>query len=401
MRFALLGDHRDGLDMARALVATGRHELVAYTGQPANVQSLARWGLTAKAIRDVEEILADPSLEAILVASRPSDRSAHLRRALQSEHHVLCVHPADASPDSAYEAALIQGDTRRALLPLLPEALHPAFARLAELIQAQDSVLGAFQLLKVERGSAEAIIGENGAPEQKRSLRGWDVLRRLGGEIAEVFAFGTGEELAAEKPLLLSGRFERGGFFQEAFLPGPDEARWHVVVVGAYGRADLTFVEGWPGPACLAWRDQTGEERQERWETWNPWPALVQVFETAAADSTERMNTPSEQGARVPLTWQTAVRCLELDDAARRSLERRRLSTLEYPEATEEVGFKGTMTLVGCGLLWVSLLLLILSAWISWLKWTIVPLLVAFLILQLLRWIVPRSRETETGEERR
>jgi predicted dehydrogenase len=401
MRFALLGDHPDGLDMARALVASGRHELVAYTGHPANVQSLERQGLTAKAIRDVEEILADPSLEAVIVASRPSDRAAHLRRALQSEHHVLCVHPVDESPDSAYEAALIQGDTRRALLPLLPEALHPAFARLAEFVQRDESRLGAFELLQVERGCAEAIIALSGAAGHKLSLRGWDVLRCLGGEVAEVFTFSPGEEFTPQEPLLLTGRFERRGLFQETFLPGPEESRWHVVVMGTYGRAELTFPKGWPGPACLVWRDQTGEVREERWETWNPWPALVQIFETAVTHLSERTDAPSRQDTRPPLTWQTAVRCLELDDAARRSLERRRLSTLEYPEATEEAGFKGTMTLVGCGLLWVSLLLLILSAWISWMKWTIVPLLVAFLALQLLRWVVPSSRENEGAEERR
>src|SRR5262245_40906177 len=110
MRFALLGDHPEGLDMARALVASGRHELAAYTGQPAATEALRRWGLSAPVTRDVEELLADPNIEAIIVASRVADRPAHLRRALQSEHHVLCVHPVDQTPDSAYEAALIQGD---------------------------------------------------------------------------------------------------------------------------------------------------------------------------------------------------------------------------------------------------------------------------------------------------
>jgi hypothetical protein len=84
------------------------------------------------------------------------------------------------------------------------------------------------------------------------------------------------------------------------------------------------------------------------------------------------------------------VRCLELDDAARRSVERRRTSVLEYQEASEEVGFKGTMTLVGCALVWIILLLAILSAWVPWLGWGIGPVLGVFLILQMLRWIVPR-----------
>src|SRR5581483_2633427 len=124
MRFALLGDHPDGLDMTRALVASGRHELAMYSGHPAGAESLTRWGLTVPSTRDVEEVLADPTIEAVIVASRLADRPTHLRRALQSERHVLCVHPADQTPDSAYEAALIQGDTHCVLLPLLPEGLH-------------------------------------------------------------------------------------------------------------------------------------------------------------------------------------------------------------------------------------------------------------------------------------
>ncbi len=93
------------------------------------------------------------------------------------------------------------------------------------------------------------------------------------------------------------------------------------------------------------------------------------------------------------LTWQDAIRGLELDDAARRSVRRRRASTLEFQEATEEAGFKGTMTLVGCSMLWMSLVLLILSAWLPWLGWFIAPVFGIFLVLQLLRWAVPPKPE--------
>ena len=88
---------------------------------------------------------------------------------------------------------------------------------------------------------------------------------------------------------------------------------------------------------------------------------------------------------------------MELDDAAKRSVRRRRVSTLEYPEASEEVGFKGTMTLVGCALLWVVLLLAILSHWVYWLGWLIIPVLMFFLGMQLLRWVVPRPSPHESG----
>jgi hypothetical protein len=49
------------------------------------------------------------------------------------------------------------------------------------------------------------------------------------------------------------------------------------------------------------------------------------------------------------------------------------------------------MTLVGCGLLWVILLLAMLSAVMPQLGWLIVPVLVGFLGLQLLRWVVPAA----------
>jgi hypothetical protein len=51
------------------------------------------------------------------------------------------------------------------------------------------------------------------------------------------------------------------------------------------------------------------------------------------------------------------------------------------------------MTLVGCSLLWGVLLLLILSVWWPKLGFLIVPLIVGFLGLQLLRYLVPQQRE--------
>src|SRR5262245_39224903 len=126
MRFALLGDHPDGLDMARALVESGRHDLAVYSGPAVGAEYLRRWGARPRLIGDLEEALADPAVDAVLVAGSPADRPAQLRRALQSEHHVLCVHPAGQGPDIAYEAGMIQTDTRHLAVPLLPEALHPA-----------------------------------------------------------------------------------------------------------------------------------------------------------------------------------------------------------------------------------------------------------------------------------
>jgi predicted dehydrogenase len=401
MRFAILGNHSDGLALASALVATGRHQILVCTAAvPA--EEPAQWGADARRVEDLEEVLADPAIEAVIVAGSPVNRPVQLRRALQSERHVLCVHPADQGPDTAYEAAMIQRDTGCVLLPLLPESLHPGLARLAELAASGELGQGrgrAPRLIELERRSpGQVLIG--GAAERKPALPGWDVLRRLGGEIAEVTAFAEREALSAERPVFLTGRFERGGLFQASFVPYQSGSRWRLSITGDKGQAELVFPEGWPGPALLTWSDADGEHYEENWESWDPWAPLVEVFEAAVAqrlpsnDSNRQLGSTAVATARNwSVTWQDAVRCLELDDAARRSTERRRASALEYPEATEETGLKGTMTLVGCGLLWLVLLLVILAVWVPWVGWLIGPVLFAFLLLQVFLWVVSRSRE--------
>src|SRR5581483_3442012 len=132
MRFALLGDHADGLEMARALTATGRHALGCYSGSARGLEQLLGWGLSPTPVSDIEEILADPAIEAVIVASPLAHRPAQLRRAVQSERAVLCVHPAGDGPDIAYEVSMMQADTRCLLLPIMTEGLHPALDRIAE-----------------------------------------------------------------------------------------------------------------------------------------------------------------------------------------------------------------------------------------------------------------------------
>jgi predicted dehydrogenase len=402
MRFALLGNHPDGLDLTAGLVEAG-HELLAVTAdvdalpredRGPDDSPLAEVGRVAnpshplanvRRVSDLEEILADPAVEAVIVAGRLSSRAAQLRRALQSERHVLCVHPADDTPEIAYEAALLQRDTGFGLLPMLVEGLHPAFRRLREFVQrlqpadASPSPIGMFQLLEVERTDRTLLSDDD--PEAKPCLPGWDTLRAVGGEIIEVMGFAEQEELVPEQPILLAGRFEQGGLFRVTFLTGQDPF-WRFVVVGTRGRVELVFPQGGQGPASLSWRDPDGEEWEEYFEPWNPWPALVELFE----------QTVSEEPQPTRVTWQDEIRCLELDSAVRRSVKKRRSDVLDFQEVSEEVGFKGTMTLVGCGLVWLVLGLLFLSVWFPEARWVILPLLLVFIGLQLFRYIIPRQK---------
>ena len=400
MRFALLGDHLDAIDMAAALVESRRHHLHVFAGSPLGQEALRSKGLAVPTLAgDLEEILADPVIELVIVGSAPAVRPTHLRRALQSERHVLCVFPPDDSPDIAYEAAMIQKDTGKVLLPLLTACLHPAILALAALIRNKDGELGELRLIEMNCRVASKPEDDD---DRKVSFEGWDMLRRLKGEIAELSAVAPEEELRPGDTILVGGKFDNAGLFQCTFLSGPGEPHLRLSATGSSGRADLVFPRYREGPAHLEWEDSTGRIQEQRWESWNAWPVLVEILEAAVAKvgtpprigQSNRSDTPNADGVAkagvASLTWQDAVRSLELDDAARRSLKRRRASTLEYQEATEEAGFKGTMTLVGCGLLWVVVALVILSRWVPVLGWLIIPLLAGFLGMQLLRWVVAR-----------
>jgi hypothetical protein len=352
MRFALLGNHRDGLQMAQALVETGRHELAAYSGPGFQWENA---GLKAvRTVGDLEEILADPTIDAVVVAGDSSQRPLQVRRALQSERHVLCVFPPDQSPDITYEAAMIQADTRRVLLPILPSALHPGIQRLGVLIQTTKP--GPGWVIQWERECGSASDAENQSKEKPLLpyFPGWEILHTLGGPIAEVSAFAEHSERIVDEPLLIAGRFEKGGMFQATLMATSSKPRWRLRLTSSALQAELDFATGFPGPVTLTWRDQTEACHKEEWPAQNLFHEMVKSFEDAVGRYEQspiqilaRKKGPGSQDALALVTWQDAIRCAELDDAARRSVERRRASILEYPEATEEASFKGTMTLIG------------------------------------------------------
>ena len=68
MRFALLGNHVDGLELTAAMVASGRHQLLYHA---AAADSLFRDRLPAgtRQVHDLEEILADGAGKARAIAS--------------------------------------------------------------------------------------------------------------------------------------------------------------------------------------------------------------------------------------------------------------------------------------------------------------------------------------------
>ena len=341
--------------MARALVESGRHRLLVVCDSPP-----PDFAGSVRVENDLEEVLADPQVELVIVAGSINVRAEQLRRAMQSERHVLCVHPCGIKPDPAYEAALIRDDTKKALLPLLANSLHPALEQFHRLA-------GDFRLLSVEIRARDAIL----------AFRDWEILRRIGGEIAEVDGFSAHEELNFAEPLLIQGQYEKAGLFQISILPGSAEERFEFTATGPSGEARLAG-KSWSGPVTL--HSAAGAET---FPAWDGWTVLVPLVEAACANPVPP--------ARV--NWQDEIHALELDDALRRSVEKRKAHSLEYRQVSEEIGSKGTMTLIGCGMIWLILLIFGISIWLPWIRWLIVPLLGGFLVLLTMQWLARKPAE--------
>jgi hypothetical protein len=293
---------------------------------------------------------------------------------------------------------MLRGDTGVILLPLLVDALQPYLIALKELTTKEASKLGELRFLILEHCSPLSVFREPDAAGRCAGLFGWEWLRAIRGEIVDVSAYTEAEELSDDFPFFIGGRFENGRVFQSIYYPRAPDERQVLYWQGTSGRAEVQVFPNGPTAARLRWwiKDQPRGERT--WDSIDRWQPLVKVFDRAIEEwrrsplISPAGSEPAQKGLPVYPSWQDEIRILEIEDAARRSVVHHRTVNLEYPEATEEAGFKGTMTLLGCGLLWGLILLLVLSRWLPWLGWVVIPLIIAFLALQLLRWVVPPGR---------
>jgi predicted dehydrogenase len=400
MHFAVSGDHPEVLALAAALAGTQRYRLLCCYSSPATADWLSNRGIPVRLVPDRDAFFAEPEPELILVGDALPERPAVLRRAVRSERHVICAAPADLSPDVAYEAAWYQQETRKVLLPLLYWRLDPGLQRLRQVCTSDRFVPvtlleGDFSIPPGLDPPADAGPGTGKRLRNGKIVLGWDrhpglwcwdLIRYLAGEVSEVSVVGAaGESWEPSETVTLTGRCRSGVLFR-LWLAGGGNAEVRLVVRGSNAEAVLRL----PGPGHPADQPRDsrldvriGSETEAQTWSWHPWPALVAAFETALS------------GGQAPVSWQDQTRCLELFESAGQSAKRRRVISVAYEEATEAANFKSLMTALGCLTLVAipCLLVVFLILGLPLVPWTVavlLPLLLLFLLLQVLGWVIPR-----------
>jgi myo-inositol 2-dehydrogenase/D-chiro-inositol 1-dehydrogenase len=164
----------------------------------------------------------------------------------------------------------------------------------------------------------------------------------------------------------------------------------------------LEFDPAFDGPARLTWYT-TGSSSEEviKLSEWDPHEAimktLVETLEHRGQASTAAPGPNLHDGTRA----------MELSEAVVRSLRRGRTIELHYEAITEEASFKSIMTSTGCTILLGILLLLPVAlagpalgmSWTIYLAWLIPPALVAFAVLQVLRFGI-RGEQPQDADQR-
>ncbi len=308
-----------------------------------------------------EPLLESQVCDAVLVGGDgwTEARAAGVRALVQAGRTLLLSHPLTLSMLWAYELDMIRGDSGATLIPFLPDRLHPFIRRLQERIEA--GLAGADPLGPVETITMERRLVDRSREAVLRSLAvDADLVRVLAGDPSRLSTLGTADADAAWNTLAV-------GFTGPAQVP----VRWQVVR-GERPGLRITLVHD-RGTSAVDFSDASLDEAghpDDMSSTDSPWTDSLWTW---TGDRTEtltfnrgalmldELHRSREATTIAPAVWSDAARAIELAETVPRSLAKGRAIDLHQEEFTELGTFRGTMASLGCGLVLMTLLLLVLA----------------------------------------
>ena len=315
MNFALLGDDAAAAPLIHAALAAGHRFVRAALADRLLATDAACVTIPKCAW---EDLLIDNAVEAVLVVGESDDVQIAAKQLASAGKPLLIVPRLAFGAACAYELSLIRDDSHVKLMPAFEHRFSSELAALSRRLANRELV--AIRRLQVDR----ELPTSSGLKENEidaASLADIDLLQWLGGRYDQVTAQRSGqtEQGCSQATLTLAG----------AGLP---DATW----TARRGSAEVwrLTVETEQGPITLD-------------RSTSPDSPAVLIAAFVAADTT---NAPD---------WSDAVRVFDVLDAAKRSLRRRRTIDLHFETLSERQQFKTQMTAIGCGMLMLTLFLML------------------------------------------
>lgn len=341
---------------------------------------------------DLDEALAAPGIDLVVVGGPIPERAEALRRAAAVGFAAICLHPPGDDSEPYYQVALSRQETGAVVIPDLPLRLHPGVVRMREAIRSGE--LGTFRGIRHEcRAGVETELPRRVFPGVV------DVVRSLLGEIEALTASGDPPGEHPDLELVVQLRAAEGRRAEvriESGVAGPSR----LTLNGSSGSLTLEYEPAFREPGSLVRRGLSpGREENIPLGAWDPREAVMRTLSAALEPSGETAS------AVLGPTLNDGTRAMELSEAVVRSLRRSRTIDLHYEAISEEASFKSVMASTGCTILLGILVLLPLSLagpalgmnWTIYLAWIIPPVLVVFAVLQFLRFGIRREGPSEPG----
>ncbi|MFM9965336.1 MAG: hypothetical protein ACKV2Q_29470 [Planctomycetaceae bacterium] len=319
MNFALIGDDAAALPLLEAISVAGHRVVRVALAKPATRGLAARAAWSSVPHGSWEELLIDQTVEAVVVAGDSDDVQTAAKQLASAGKPLLIVPRVAFGAACAYELSLIRDDSHVELMPAFTLRFVPELVALARPLAAGE--LGTIRRLQVDRelSAVIATAALTDAEIESAALDDIDLLQWLGGRYDQVTAQRSGltEQGCSQATLTLAGS-------------GLPDATWTA-------RRGTTPV----------WR-LTVETDREPIHFEHPVTSPAAMIAAFVAS-----NSPHAP------TWSDAVRAFDVLDAARRSLRRRRTIDLHFEILSERQQFKTQMTAIGCGMLMLTLVLML------------------------------------------
>ncbi|MEX2140172.1 MAG: hypothetical protein WD894_12980 [Pirellulales bacterium] len=358
MRLALLGLDETTLALARAAQRSGHDQLVLLCDVEGTQQAQSLLGGDALRTQSWEVLLTGATggvaaFDAVMVSRDFADderRLEQLRKLVQGGVPMLVAHPVHTSMLAYYELDMIRRETDGVIVPFLPARRHPLAVRLKEIVNLTDaSSVGRVDQVVFER----ALTERSKAAVLSQFARDVDLLRFLGGEVAQLGAMGSPGltavgEFAAYNNLGVQMTGAENRLFRWWVVPADEFSDSRLTVTGERGKATLTMPL-----EPSAWRLELrtgGEPTVVEALPWNPYLTSLDELRGVLADR------------QILSRWPDAARAVELTETIDRSLAKGRTIDLYEQEYSPSATFKGIMSSVGCALLLLALAGMIIGA---------------------------------------
>lgn len=355
MKFALLGLDPFTLSLALTLKQLPGYQLTAAYDLDSVQRDVLRSALGSLPGNSAwEELLHASVAETVLIAPVPSgheeareQRSEQLRKLAQSGLGLMMVVPA-CEAIVGYELEMIRRDTSTRILPILPGVPLELVQHLRGLIEAGEAgPLGRAEQVSVERRLLDRDVGQLKDAVSRDAV----LLQAVVGETRKVGALG--QAFVPGGPFHLSATLETNAEIL---------CRWSVQASSE--AEDLRLVLLGTRERVEAVRDRVSG----RWLLRGPGQQQQTLEPVDATRATAAAISGWQAGQPQWLSWLDACRAQEVAESMERAAARGKTIELFNEEPTEEGTFKGVMAVGSCGLLMLTLLVLVVGAMIEGLR---------------------------------